>query len=52
MCRVIVGMQNRNLEARSGIEPLFAALQADRHQYNQILAGILPHFDTRPNHLR
>ena len=34
------------LEARSGIEPLWAALQAARLPYNQILACILPHFDT------
>ena len=34
------------LEARSGIEPLWAALQAGRVTWNQWLAYLLPHFDT------
>ena len=39
------------LEARSGIEPLWAALQAARVSLTQWLAYHLPHFDTRRNHL-
>ena len=45
MC-VTVGLKIAHLEARSGIEPLWAALQAARVTWNQWFAYLLPHFDT------